>query len=244
MFLLLLTLLLFCPLSIAAIDFDGTDDFVNLGTDTAALELTEAISVCAWVKPLANQLTKTIYINLSDVGGGSNAPSLRTTAADTYQFAIDGAGEIAGGTVTTGAWTHVVGTYDKVNMRLYVDGSEVASAAATAAMRGGVNTYAIGNNSSGGLFWNDLIDEVRIYNRALSASEVLTLFNSRLRGTFIGTGLVAYWTMNDGQDATSADAKRIVDSVGVSHGTGDDGANNTGLSWQGESANLSYPPRP
>ena len=72
------------------------------------------------------------------------------------------------------AWTHLAATYDGATLRLYVNGVQAALArAVTGAIRVSTGALRIGGNS----IWSDewfagLIDEVRVYNRALTAAEI------------------------------------------------------------------------
>jgi hypothetical protein len=80
--------------------------------------------------------------------------------------------------LTLGQWQHFVGTYDPlIGGRVYLNGVLVGSKGP-----GGQIQYSrsvplnIGRYGGGGLDFDGSIDDVRIYNRALSADEVLTLF--------------------------------------------------------------------
>jgi hypothetical protein len=73
-----------------------------------------------------------------------------------------------------GAWTHLATTYDGVNQRFYVNGALVATKAQTGSIAAGNQPLRIGGNSVSGEYFQGVIDEVRIYNRALSAAEIAT----------------------------------------------------------------------
>ena len=79
-------------------------------------------------------------------------------------------GAYSGPQFAFGVWHHVVGTYDRQHVKIYVNGKLKGSNAKTGAMPLNENNTVVG-------FWNNdffpgLIDEVRIYNRALSLEEV------------------------------------------------------------------------
>jgi flagellin-like protein len=76
--------------------------------------------------------------------------------------------------INTGQWYHLAGTYDGLYLRVYVDGTEMGSAAASCS---GADTKAhIGYDSIGApQYFDGTIDEVRIHNRALSPEEVYQL---------------------------------------------------------------------
>ena len=79
--------------------------------------------------------------------------------------------------LSTGQWYHVVATHDGTTFKAYINGSEEYSDTRT--LNTGTAGFRIGgvpwNNSSE--FFNGKIDQVRIFNKALSASEVTTLYN-------------------------------------------------------------------
>lgn len=81
-----------------------------------------------------------------------------------------------------GAWQHVVGTYDGTTGRLWVDGVEVASGSFTAPEPANLPVN-IGAYFGGGFGWAGAIDEVQIYDRALSVTEVVALYEAGSAGT-------------------------------------------------------------
>jgi hypothetical protein len=71
-------------------------------------------------------------------------------------------------------WTHIATTYDGTNMRFYINGALVGTKAQTGSITRANGPLRIGGNLSSGEFFQGLIDEVRVYNRALSAAEITT----------------------------------------------------------------------
>lgn len=78
------------------------------------------------------------------------------------------------------AWTHLAFTYDGATEKLYVNGVLVASRAQTGAISAANGVLHIGGDSVWGEHFQGLIDEVRIYNRALSAAEIQTDMNAAI----------------------------------------------------------------
>src|SRR5439155_7658459 len=70
------------------------------------------------------------------------------------------------------AWTHLAGTFDGTTVRLYVNGVEVASQAQATSLVNTAETLQIGADKFAGENFAGRIDEVRIYNRALSPAEI------------------------------------------------------------------------
>jgi hypothetical protein len=88
---------------------------------------------------------------------------------------IAGNAELLGGTVATNTFQHVAGVYDGQFMRLYINGVQVASRdfGSIAPIPTNNLSLKIGVDSTGnGNLFSGLIDEVNIFNRALSASEI------------------------------------------------------------------------
>jgi hypothetical protein len=84
--------------------------------------------------------------------------------------------------VNDNAWHHLAGTYDGTTVRVYVDGVQAGSVAASAAVYypGGSNGVAIGRDGNAdAAYLAGTIDEVAVYDRALTATEVKRHYDAR-----------------------------------------------------------------
>ena len=95
------------------------------------------------------------------------------------------------GALPANQWTHVAGTYDGAQLRLYLNGSQVASQARTGSLQVTGSPLRIGGNTYSTEFFPGRIDEVRVYNRALSQSEIQTDMNTPLPEPGVGLSLIA-----------------------------------------------------
>jgi PKD repeat protein len=176
-----------------AFSFNGISSYVTVG-NPAALKITDAITLDAWVNP-DNLIEGQDATVISKWGQSQTLDSytifLRKQAGVIKLVgAVGGAGVsdqgFAGGTVIAGQWTHVSMTYDALTGSniLYVNGQQVASRI----WKGGIFTSDV--NVLIGLEDSNLrrpfsgsIDEVHIYNRALSALEIQSIYQSASLGT-------------------------------------------------------------
>jgi hypothetical protein len=158
--------------------FDGVNDWVEVA-DSASLDLSTAMTLEAWVNPSARTGWHTIL--LKEAGATmayemyGNNPDISRPAA--YFNTAGGALRAVTGTAAVGlnAWTHIAVTYDGTNMRMYVNGTLVRSVLRAGNILQSNGVLHIGGNVVwGGEFFQGLIDEVRIYNRALTAGEIQT----------------------------------------------------------------------
>ena len=104
---------------------------------------------------------------------------------------------------TVGQWEHVAATYDGSVARFYVDGVEVATKPFTGQV-GSSNTWRLGafDNTPTG-FFDGLVDNVRVYDRALSAAEIQTDMASRIQPESIPPTVTAT-TPSDGSAGINA----------------------------------------
>ncbi len=87
----------------------------------------------------------------------------------------------SGQTPNAGVWQHVAATYDGTTARFFLDGAEVASAPFIGLV-GTANTWRIGAyGSTPSGFFDGVIDNVRIYDRALSPGEILLDMSSQIQ---------------------------------------------------------------
>jgi hypothetical protein len=90
------------------------------------------------------------------------------------------AGASTGALPSTGSWHHVVGVYDGSKVSLYIDGTLSGSNSASGSPRRSSNPLTIGTKMArvevAGDYWDGAMDDLKIYHKALSSSEVRSLF--------------------------------------------------------------------
>jgi len=161
----------------AALEFDGSDDYVDCGNDPS-LDINDKITVMAWVKTTStahgyfvSKGTAWDEIGHYAVGQEYNVPM-------TFQLEIAGSGGTveldSNVAVNDGQWHHIVGVYDDPVAKVYVDGVEEGTTTQSNRLTGSaVEGLTIGRRGGGNII-SGIIDEVRIYNRALTEPEILT----------------------------------------------------------------------
>lgn len=163
-----------------ALSFDGINDWVTVTDITnSPLDLTNGMTIEAWVNPADLNDSRTIMMkergtSLSYMlyANDDVAPTAPTANIFTGG-AIREVRPVPDAPLPLINWTHIATTYDGANQRLYINGVLVGSRAQTGSIAVGNGPLRIGgNNVFGGEFFNGLIDEVRVYNRALSAAEI------------------------------------------------------------------------
>jgi hypothetical protein len=166
-----------------ALGFDSSGDWVTVA-DAASLDLTTGMTLEAWVNPSALGGWRTILMKqgATDLVYAMYVNNARRAYAE---LSIGGTRlSVAGSSaLPLNAWTHVAASYDGAALRLYVNGVQVSSASRSGSIVTSTGPLRIGGNSIfANEFWTGLIDEVRVYDRALSASEVQSDLNSPIGG--------------------------------------------------------------
>lgn len=155
-----------------ALSFDGVNDLVSVA-DTTALDLTNGMTLEAWVRPSSTAAWRTVL--LKERSGGLSYGLYASNGASRPSGYIRIGGDIdtqSTSSLPVNAWSHVAVTYNGSVLRLYVNGTQVASRNQTGSISTSSNPLRIGGNLSWGEYFAGLIDEVRVYNRALSQSEI------------------------------------------------------------------------
>jgi hypothetical protein len=165
-----------------ALLFDGKGDWVHVANESN-FDCTSEVTVAAWIK--VNRFDKDYQAIIAK--GDSAWRIQRNQGADSIEFACSGlkipSGNQYGGlygekSVNDGKWHHVAGVYNGEKMILYVDGKEDASQPASGPIANNDEPVYIGENvEMTGRFWNGLIDDVRVYNYALSNGQITALYN-------------------------------------------------------------------
>jgi len=190
-----------------ALQFDGVGDGVNVGT----IAPTTAASFSAWIYINgANSNYGAIFTNW---GPGGNAFFIGTQIANPSDIEVyfNGPKIFDITNVPLNKWVYLAVTHNGTTAVAYINGVQTNSAASSLTSATGVTSLGYDVNRSNYAFKGNL-DDMRIYNRALSAAEVVGLYSqgatqaqassaSLTNGSSLQSGLVGLWTF-DGPDVT------------------------------------------
>ena len=222
------------------LEFDGVDDYVNVGDIADGLS---EVTVCAWVKA---DVADTVHLNI--VYETNSLELYRNQYGENFHFLLlnESTYKVAAGDTyyQDTDWHFVCGTYDDPYIDLYVDGvdNESATVELEGPLRARANDMTISYPTT--YTWDGIIDEVRIYNRALSPDEIAEQYRVGAREMQVDAplvnkltdGLVGHWTFN-GQDMDwgSSSAEAIDRSGQANHGDVIGATAVSGISGQGMS---------
>jgi hypothetical protein len=188
-----------------ALEFDGTDDYIDLGNSS---DLAPAnITLSLWFKGSGSVASYNYLI--AREGGLYGSYYLRYRSNNKFAWFLGLSGSAfrdgeSSSTFTLTDWHHVAFTYNQTNIKLYVDGVEEYSAAETRAIDYSPNTGGYGSdNTTIGVSpfsapAEGLIDEVAIFNSALSASDITAIYNSRTPADISSLNPVSWYRMEEG----------------------------------------------
>ncbi len=173
-----------------SMSFDGTNDYVDLGNDTS-LQLTNNFAISIWVKP--TDLTgdsEYILGKLKSSGIGNDYSLIWEYAANQIEFyAVGYTGtnpRTGSGMTLLNGWNHVVYSYDGTKWEGYVNGVNVFSETRSFTLDTGTGNLLFSTYNGSSNFFNGDLDEVAIFNRALSASEIENIYEKQ-SPTYLGT---------------------------------------------------------
>ena len=195
-----------------ALKFDGTDDYVDLG-NPATLNGMNDFTIEAWFK--ATSFYGHI-IGKEYGAGGDDSYVIWFSSSNTISFHTSGgSGRLDYPGISLNKWYHIAVVKSGTECRMYVNGKLVDTAAGPATVSYDDSPVFVGaddNNDDGigdGCF-NGVIDDVRIYNRALSEDEIL----SNMKGAIATDGLVLWLRFDEGSGDMAYDV-----SGNANHGT-------------------------
>ena len=179
----------------------SNNDFLDAG-NPSALNLTgDEVAVSAWIRLESTATEGKIIAKWSDAAGAFQY-LLSTDGGDKCQFAIfNGGTKIAVGTtvLTTETWFHLAGTYDGSNVKVYCNGTEEDSTAATGNLSSTSAPVRIGAGSGGSGTENPFdgdIGHCAIWDKPLTAGEIESLASGINPLQIRRVDLVEYWPLN------------------------------------------------
>jgi len=168
--------------------FDGSGDAITV-PDSASLDVT-AVTISTWVNIDVGHVGSCYLVAKMQTLGSQEAYRVLIESDGRIAFMVsdDGAPKTAEdsvGVLSYGVWHHVAATYSLGTYIIYVNGVAVPSdgnGASTGTINVGTGRFDIGARPAGtgveSVFFDGSIDDVRIYDTALTASEILALYNS------------------------------------------------------------------
>ena len=183
-----------------SLEFDGGGDYVDLGSPSE-LNITGDITISYWVKPASAGNSAVISWANS---GYSNFPFHQCIDTDYIRFNGGVGGKInnkEGGKINEGK--HVAMTVSGTELNFYVNGASDTGnpfTLSTDTREIGDGTLTLSREES--QFLDGRLSSVRVYNRALTESEVVALSNLNE----VSSGLVGYWKLDEGTDCNTYDS--------------------------------------
>ena len=164
-------------------DFDGVDDYI---VKNSGLSLVFPFTMCAWVKLDVSETSSMVAVMVCDKDAtnywhfiGSNSGNSRISSRDPSYFIDE-----QGSSINDGEFHFLCGIFTNTDRTLYLDGNTVADITeGTNVSLGSLDRTAIGRamDSTPSAPWNNKIDEVIIFNRALTAAEIRDIYENGLR---------------------------------------------------------------
>ncbi|WP_364711308.1 LamG domain-containing protein [Streptomyces ossamyceticus] len=227
-----------------AVQFDGVDDYA--ATDIATINTDVSFSVSAWVKLSSMPSGGAVVASQR----GNNAPGFELYYSKGYdrwvfnQYSSDStsatpvrAMQPAAGGAKVGEWTHLVGVYaaGEQQLKLFVNGTLAGSTPYSTGWnaRRGMMIGGSFLNGAATSFFPGAIDELRTYEKPLSAAEVSTLYSTNSIGA--GRPARAAFAMDDAADATALIGRADVNPAVLKGGatTGGAGVDGNALTLDG-----------
>jgi len=159
--------------------FDGSDDFVNFGN---VLDSLTSLTLECFVKIHAQSSSYNGII--SKTLDNSNGYEMRmgtytsTTTGVQFRYVGDNV-NLSFGQLTNELWYHLVATGTSGSQKIYTNASLTTSSTSTSTPSSNTNSLVLGKLAYASLYADMDLASVRIYNRALSASEVLQNYNAQ-----------------------------------------------------------------
>jgi hypothetical protein len=212
--------------------------------------ISTALTVCAWVNKSGNANWDRLVSNgphdnspkngweFMIIGGGNNSFGL-------YFANAGNADEVDGLTaVTDGRWHHGCATFNNGATNIYIDGAfSNSGSSGVTSIGASPNSMYFGSDIIYSSNYYGLLDDVRIYNRALSATEVGNLYRTGQQTYKAPTnsGLVGYWSLNDARGAKAGDSSGQGNTGTITGAAWVDGKHGKALSFNGSSDYVDVP---
>jgi hypothetical protein len=171
-------------------DFELANTEYLRKTDNASLSITSDVSLAAWVKFETAPGAGTYFVFASKYTSGTSRNLYWDMDQTTIRFGIgNGSGVGSGDSECTkswspsaGTWYHVAVTYSNSanEQKIYIDGSQLGTTCGSAnfSMADGTSPFEVGRRGDGAGYFDGIIDEMGLWSKTLTSTEITDLYNS------------------------------------------------------------------
>ena len=164
----------------SAYQFNGTDSYIDFGSSDLGLTGSSEMTISVWVKPdtpatwhstvlASDPFFRPYGVKIRGLGSALTAQCTISTSSNRNYVEADSGG------VAVGSWYHIACTYDGSTVSIYVDGELKSSISKSGTLSTATQSIFVGANPYPTHHYNGAIDDIRIWNRALSESEIQDL---------------------------------------------------------------------
>lgn len=162
------------------ISFDGTNDYIDL---TSVISVPNAFTICCWWKRLGDSggsSDSEYHMIFKAINGEANTYLVVSKSGITVKFYFEGDGNKMASNVINDVsiFNHIGATWDGSKLLVYVNGKSGAPKSVTSPIASGTTVPKIGIYATNYYNANGIIDDLRVYNKALSSKEMLALFRA------------------------------------------------------------------
>ena len=155
-----------------ALSFDGVNDWVTI-SDSASLDLSTGMTLEAWVRPSAIGAWRTVVAKERNGGIAYALHASQDASRPVGQVDIGGEQDAVGlAPLPLNTWSYLAVTYDGNVVRLFVNGALADSSVFAGSIPASTGPLRLGGNSIWSEWFRGELDDVRVYNRALSNGEI------------------------------------------------------------------------
>jgi hypothetical protein len=228
-----------------AYSFDGVDDFIDSGN--SPLFALNEFTISLWFKEVVNPSGGAVLVSKSADASGEMGYRIDADADNFNRLVWSRMGIIQGGSgyhesniaFTQNTWTHVVGKKIGDKLYIYVNGATAGFTGGNTIPFNNTNSLLFGKSHLGGDEFGGSIDDVRIYNRALSAADVTALYEME-RPIDLTSGLVAHYPFDGNASDMSGNGNHGTVN-GASLGTDRHGISGNAYSFDGVDDSIQTP---
>lgn len=197
----------------SALDFNGTNAWIEI-PEKPNLDILEAITLSAWVKTRENRTMKIAQKGDWDGYGLGQSKWTGWTTSITMADMTNHQLYWEQGIPLLNQWYFLVMTYDGATMKFYVNGQLKSSVPVTGLLRNNGRPFSIGSDAGEQKFCYGMIDEVRLYNNALTQEEIYDLYQNLPNEDTDGDGVM------NGDDDYPEDPQRAFNNYFPASGPG------------------------